>query len=752
MRCRDLLRPLAVLALFAAAGSAVAADIDYDPRRAPALRRCDEPAHRGRIEQARDCYGALLRSTDALTRAEALFALDDLRAANDAFREAVAAREDAALPRLRWGRLFIQAGQYPDAVALFREVLEADEDDVGARLGMARLGVARFEGDVVDDVAELLKEDDTLVEAHLISARMAIEGGRYDEAVRSATRARELAVAQNLPPLEAITLLAAVEMIRNRDPAPLVREALDYNPRYGTLFETLAQFEVMRRRYREADVWLQRIPQVQPELWSGRRELGLNLMRLGRIDEARGHLVASYEGDPFNVVTSNTLKLLDSLVNYDFIRLEDPALVLQLHKSESAALRPYVTQIAQDSIRSFSARYGFTPRDPITIELYQDHGDFEVRTAGLTGIGLLGVTFGHLVAMDSPSGQRRGDFHWGSVLWHEMAHVFTLSATAHRVPRWLSEGLSVYEEWTSGPTPGVSVSTRSLDAFKDGRFLPVASIDQGFMRPTYEGQVQVSYEQAGLMCLFAAERYGFPRVAQFLRGFNDASMTTASGIRAAFEVTPEEFDTQFNAFMEARFAAYLKDPKRWPELMRRAHTMLESRNWSAAREAAQAAITMLPEYISNGSAYETLAAAEEGAGNIDAAIAAWQAWRKAGGWNPTGMRKLAELLLAQQRRTEAAEVLAALNWSDPLAPDDHDRLGRLLIEQNRGAEALREYEVLLALQPLDTAAANYGMARALRLTGDAARAKRHLLQSLEIAPNYRPAQRLLIEMDGERTP
>jgi Flp pilus assembly protein TadD len=116
------------------------------------------------------------------------------------------------------------------------------------------------------------------------------------------------------------------------------------------------------------------------------------------------------------------------------------------------------------------------------------------------------------------------------------------------------------------------------------------------------------------------------------------------------------------------------------------------------------------------------------------------------------MRKLGELLLAAKRNPDATEVLAAINWSDPLAAEGHDRLGKLLVEQNRGAEALREYQVLLALRPLDTAAANFGLARALRLTGDNARARRHVLESLETAPNYRPAQRLLLEMTGERTP
>ena len=53
-------------------------------------------------------------------------------------------------------------------------------------------------------------------------------------------------------------MLAAVEVIGNRDPQRWVRAAQDYNARYGTLFETLGYFEVVRRRYREADSWYAR--------------------------------------------------------------------------------------------------------------------------------------------------------------------------------------------------------------------------------------------------------------------------------------------------------------------------------------------------------------------------------------------------------------------------------------------------------------------------------------------------------------
>lgn len=741
----------AAVLLLLAPLAAPAGDIDYDGRRAQALRPCDEHRHHGRVREAQACYTPLLRAPEPMLRAEAAFALGDLRTANELFREAVAAAPRAVLPRLRWGRMYLAAELNADAAKLFQEALELDAEDVQARMAMVSLGAAQFNGDVSEELEKLLDKDPNLTEAHLVAARVAIEGGHYDEAVRAAQRAERLATQQGQPPLEAYAMLAAIEVVRNRNPDAFIRQALDYNPRYGALFEQLGHFEIIRRRYREADAWLQRAASVQPDLWSARRELGLNLMRLGRIDEARPHLVASYEGDPFNSTTVNTLRLLDSLGNFEMVRVAQPAMNLQLHKQEVGTLGPYVRQLTAQSIREFSQRYGHQLTGPVTVELYPNHDDFAVRTAGLPGIGLLGVTFGHLVAMDSPSGRKSGDFHWGSTLWHEMAHVFTLSVTDHRVPRWLSEGLSVYEEWTSGPTPGVAMNPALLDKFAEDALLPVATLDDGFMRPTYENQVQISYDQAGLVCLFAADRFGFPKVVEFLRAFRE-DIPTEAAIRQVFQISAEQFDTQFQAFMKQRFATYLGDPKRWKDLMARSHAMLESQNWSAAREAAQAAILILPEFTSGGSAYEVLATAEEKAGNKAAAIAAWQAWRKAGGWSPAGLRSLGALLMDANRPAEATEVLASVNYVDPFAIDDHDRLGQLLIAAGRGEEALREYQVLLALQPLDTAAANFGMARSFRLTGDATRARRHLLESLETAPNYRPAQRLLLEMTGDRTP
>ena len=142
--------------------------------------------------------------------------------------------------------------------------------------------------------------------------------------------------------------------------------------------------------------------------------------------------------------------------------------------------------------------------------------------------------------MDSPSGRASGDFHWGSTLWHELAHVFTLEATDHRVPRWLSEGISVFEEWRTGPTPGVVVPPDVITALNEDKFLPVSDLDAGFIRPSYPNQVQVSYMQAGLICLFIEQRWGFERLVALLHQF-DRNVTTAAAVESAFKMTPARF-------------------------------------------------------------------------------------------------------------------------------------------------------------------------------------------------------------------
>ena len=63
------------------------------------------------------------------------------------------------------------------------------------------------------------------------------------------------------------------------------------------------------------------------------------------------------------------------------------------------------------------------------------------------------------------------------------------------------------------------MSPRALEVFREGKFLPVASLDEGFIRPDYADQIQVSYMQSGLVCLFIEQRWGFEQLVALLRQF-----------------------------------------------------------------------------------------------------------------------------------------------------------------------------------------------------------------------------------------
>ena len=122
-------------------------------------------------------------------------------------------------------------------------------------------------------------------------------------------------------------------------------------------------------------------------------------------------------------------------------------------RGELPVMREYVGPLAQQALEIFSKRYQFTPKGPILIEMFPKHDDFAVRTVGLPGmIGALGACFGRVVTLDSPKARPPGDFNWAPTLWHELAHVITLQLSKQRVPRWLTEGISTYEEkaWLAG--------------------------------------------------------------------------------------------------------------------------------------------------------------------------------------------------------------------------------------------------------------------------------------------------------------
>ena len=465
------------LASTAAAQSIGAQPFDYSPGRDPVLQPCDDLYHRGERAEAAACYTRVsAESLDGAVRAEAAWRLGDLQAANAFFRTALELDPESFTIRERWARLFLATHQADEAVRLFTEALDLNEDYTPARLGIAAVALGRFEDRARTIVEEVLDGEGRHLEAHLISARMSLEVGAVDAAREALDEALEVAEAQDLPPLEVYSLHAAADVLQGTTASEWTDRALAYNPSYGEIHATPAYYYLINRRYREAVELLFEAVRIQPDLWTAHAELGVNLFRQNRVEEAQAHLALAYRGDPFSAQTVNTLRLIDSLENFVVLRRElpapevgAPAMLLRLHEDEAPVLDAYVTGLVADSVRAFTERYQFELQEDVVVELYPEHDDFAVRTLGLPGIGLLGVAFGYLVAMDSPSGSREGEFHWGTTLWHEIAHIFTLEATGNLVPRWFSEGVSVFEEWSTGPRPGRHIPMNVLEAMQEDR-------------------------------------------------------------------------------------------------------------------------------------------------------------------------------------------------------------------------------------------------------------------------------------------
>ena len=117
--------------------------------------------------------------------------------------------------------------------------------------------------------------------------------------------------------------------------------------------------------------------------------------------------------------------------------------------------------------------------------MFPRHDDFAVRTIGLPGmIGALGACFGRVVThgLARRRGQP-GEFNWGATLWHELAHVITLQLSNQRIPRWLTEGISVFEEKRARPEWGREMDIPFARAIESGETMKLRDLNAGFQNP-----------------------------------------------------------------------------------------------------------------------------------------------------------------------------------------------------------------------------------------------------------------------------
>lgn len=731
---------LAAVALFALCAPTTAAAPTATPQ------HCRDLRLHGRGAEAQSCFESLTRSSSAYLRAEGDWGLHRYEQANDEFRQAVAQNDRSALYRVRWGMLLHERFNNSDAEQLFKEALQRDPKDAQAYYGLALVSADGYDSKALAWTAKALALDPKYVAAHELAANLALEDSDTADAIQQADVAIQLAPDDAL---DAMAIHAAVEVIADRSPDAWLARINAINPHYGEAYAIVAHHLVLNYRYKDAIDYYRKAVAADPQLWSARSQLGINLMRLGEDQEARAQLVMCYDNGYRDVGTVNSLRLLDSEKNYDVFHDDDGTVILRLNKSEADLLRPYFDEILRRAMATYNKKYQMTLPGPVQVEAYPNHEDFAVRTLGMPGLGALGVTFGLVVAMDSPSARKPGDFNWASTLWHEMSHVYILTATNHRVPRWFTEGLAVHEETQADPEWGDPITPDIVVALRDKKLLPVTDLDRGFVRPDYDAQVIVSYYQAGRICDYIQERWGNQKLLDMVHSFAQRK-TTAEAIQQDLGMTPADFDKQFQAWLYQGLGDVPQNFDKWHAALKQLAADAEAHKYDAVLKEGPAVVQLYPQYIYDANAYEFIAEADLAKGNKSAAAAELADYEHRGGRNPDTLKELAVLEQGLGEPQKAAATLNRINWIYPLDAGLHRQLGALWLEQKNYAGAIREFTAVVDMHPLDKASAEYHLAEAYYDSGERDKAENCVLASLEAAPDYQPAQKLLLQLHGSQ--
>lgn len=652
------------------------------------------------------------------------------------------------------GDLLLDRYNNEEALEAYRAALNVDGNFAPALLGIARSQHFDHSSGAVDAARHVLETRPNDVGAHVLLARLHLELEDYEASEIFIQRA--LSVNPRSP--EALTLAAALAFLRGEHDTfeARVAEIRDHAPGHTALFETLAEIAAQNRYYGRAERFALWAVNSNPNSWRGYALLGINRLRLGEMAAGRAALEAAFRGDPFDPRTKNALELLDVLDDYESFR--SARFLLTAHPREMRVLAPRVIDIAERAYDYFSNVYGYHPRTPVRIEFYRRHEDFSVRTTGLVGVDILGVSFGPVVALDSPSAGVFGPVNFGSTLWHELAHSFHLGLTNSRVPRWFSEGLAVFEERRARPGWGFDVTPGFLMAFRQGRLAPASALNRSFVRPSYPEQVVHAYFQGGLLMEMIAANHGFEAIVRMLEGYRDGR-TTPDLFRGVLGLEPEALDAAFEDYVRQRFARALEalapvvDSKegsmpdgRYPHLLRQARRAMEAKDLDGAYAALIRAQALFPEHAGPDSTYPLLAALYLERGEPESAIDQLERGIAIDADDLDAHRRLAELHTKSGDPAAAAEVIDRTLLIQPFDATLYRTLAEIRESRGEWQQAAAAREAVVALEPSDPAEARYLLARARHRAGDLPAAKREVLGALEAAPMYEEALELLLEI------
>jgi len=603
-----------------------------------------------------------------------------------------------------------EAAGFPSGEKDLKKVLDVNGDDEEALLTLYQIRSANM---VLDNskteafLDRVLDRNAKCVEALLLRAVRVFDDRRFDEA------ARRLDQVLAIDPNHRVALChrAAAAMVLHEDEEYLAfrARALAGDAGWPACDRIIGEHLAALYRFADSLPFFEAALELDSGDVAAIHGLAKSLIYCGEGGRARSLLLRAKDlevamVDPWR----NNAIAVQELLDEQYEAVENGPFTMLLHKEDSEVLRAYLLPIHVEAVEVLGKKYGWQPETKTTVEVFHTWDDFSVRTIGFRGFTALGACFGRLITLVSPVDVdlRRQDFMWEATAWHEYTHVLTLGVSNSRVPRWLTEGFSVYEERARDRSWERGMERELFDAFHNRDIPPVRLMNRLFRGP----RILFGYYQGGLIVELITKKYGFDKALELLRAFGDDV-----GIEQAFQravgMSSREFDQQLLAYVE-------RDLLRGIKLVQR---------FDAAR------------------VRRLMAAARKDGRDLDARVdLAWAGLQQnnpvdAGRWlaevlrvepnHPGAMLVRAEML---RRRGQMESAVEHYRRGFDAGADDFDsriRCGEVLLEQGETSDAIDMFQRAKACWPSCTeqeTAPELRLARIYRDRGEGAQAQREM--------------------------
>jgi tetratricopeptide (TPR) repeat protein len=694
----------------------------------------------------------------AVGRALLASGVDPKQVLDRIYKTAQRAAPDLRDVYLASGELGLEKNDFSVAARHFNAGLEKFPKDPDLLYGRARAFAASDREEMGKALSAALEANPRHVPSLLLLADHQIDAEDYNAAEETLERARKV----NPWRPEAWAYSAIIAHLRNdRAAEETAREnALKHWPKNPGVPHLIGRKLSQKYRFAEGAALQRQALEFDPSFIPARAQLANDLLRLGETEAGWELIQEVHAQDAYDVTAYNLATLHDTLSEFRSVTNEH--FVVRMHGSEAAIYGDRVLALLEKARETLVPKYGAELQEPTIVEIFPNPNDFGVRTFGMPdNPGYLGVCFGRVITANSPASQRGRPVNWQSVLWHEFCHVVTLQLTANKMPRWLSEGISTYEERVANPAWGEQLNPKYRKMILEGEATPISRLSAAFLIPKSGLHLQFAYYQSSLVVEFLIDRYGIEKLRAILSDLRDGEFINTAIERHTASM--DELESAFTEFAEEK-ARSLAPELDWEEpddndanrdpgnnytlLHERAARLIEARRWSDAIEPLQTLIRHYPNETGDGSAHALLARVHRELGNREAERAALEQWARVDDAATPAYLRLMEIGLETEDwaliETNAERFLAV----DPLLAAPYSHLARASEKQGNRRAAIDSYQTLLKLEPPNPADTRFQLARLLR-EEDPETARRHLLDSLQDAPRNRAGLRLLLDLIKE---